>query len=468
MATTITKLADFIDRTNFEDIPERVIHETKRLLLDSIGCALAGVTADKGKWGVEYVRSLYGGAPQATILGLGEKTCAAGAAFANGESINALDYDASGKHLPPFVVPPARAAAEMNRSSGKDLITACALAFEVGMRVGMALGSYRDVKDGKTSLPPVTGHSSAVFGGATGVAKLERFSSGQTAQALGLAGLISPVQTQSIMHKDLPTNTGKYLMAGWAAQTSITAPYLVKAGHRGDVSVLDGEYGYWRFSGASRWDPDAVVDSMGEKWRFITKIPIKQYPCCRMMHGGLDCLKAILEENHLRHDEIESIHAYLEATCVEPVFHSPYMENQLDLQFNVAYNMSVMAFGLKPGARWQDYETMNNPEIRAFMEKVTFEPHPSYVNALEKNVDARISAVEVKARGQVFQAERSIIKGTVTDDPSTSFSDEELIAKFKDNASRILPAGKADEACRLLMDLEQVDDVTKVIEQLCL
>ena len=45
MATTITKLADFIDRTNFEDIPERVIHETKRLLLDSIGCALAGVTA---------------------------------------------------------------------------------------------------------------------------------------------------------------------------------------------------------------------------------------------------------------------------------------------------------------------------------------------------------------------------------------------------------------------------------------
>ena len=82
MATTITKLADFIDRTNFEDIPERVIHETKRLLLDSIGCALAGVTADKGKWGVEYVRSLYGGAPQATILGLGEKTCAAGAAFA--------------------------------------------------------------------------------------------------------------------------------------------------------------------------------------------------------------------------------------------------------------------------------------------------------------------------------------------------------------------------------------------------
>ena len=70
------------------------------------------------------------------------------------------------------MVPPALAAAEMNRSSGKDLITACALAFEVGMRVGMALGSYRDVKDGKTSLPPVTGHSSAVFGGATGVAKL--------------------------------------------------------------------------------------------------------------------------------------------------------------------------------------------------------------------------------------------------------------------------------------------------------
>ena len=44
MATTITKLADFIDRTNFEDIPERVIHETKRLLLDSIGEATWWIT----------------------------------------------------------------------------------------------------------------------------------------------------------------------------------------------------------------------------------------------------------------------------------------------------------------------------------------------------------------------------------------------------------------------------------------
>jgi len=41
-----------------------------------------------------------------------------------------------------------------------------------------------------------------------------------------------------------------------------------------------------------------------------------------------------------------------------------------------------------------------------------------------------------------------------------------LIAKFKDNVSRILPAGKVDEACRRLMDLENVSDVTTVIELL--
>ncbi|MDQ7096524.1 MmgE/PrpD family protein [Desulfosporosinus sp. PR] len=466
MVTTITKLADFIDGITFADLPANVVHETKRLLLDSLGCALAGVTSDKGKWGIEFSRKFFAGSPQATVLGLGDRMSAVGAAFVNGELINALDYDAAGKHLPPFVIPPSLATAEMNRVSGKELITACALALEVGMRIGLALGSYRDIKDDKTSLPPVTGHSSAVFGGAAGVAKLEGFSGDEVAQALGMAGLISPVQTQTPMHKDLPTNSGKYLMAGWASQAAITAPYLIKAGHRGDIVILDGDYGYWRFTGSTRWDPDWVVSGLGEEWRFVRKVPIKQYPCCRMMHGGLDCLAAILEENKLRPEEIDGIHAYLEATCVEPLFNNPNIANQIDAQFSVAYNMSVLAFGIKPGARWQDLDTMNDPQIRQFMKKVTFEPHPEYVDSLKKDANTRISKVEVAARGRTFVAERAFIKGTITADPATYITDDELMAKFKDNASRILPSRKVNEACSRLIDLDSADDVTKVIEML--
>lgn len=466
MTTTTSQLADFVDGTNFADLPAGVVNETKRILLDSFGCALAGVTSDKGKWGLEFARTFFAGIPQATVLGFGARMSALGAAFANGEMINALDYDAAGRHLPPFVIPPCLAVAEMNRVTGKQFITACAVAQEIGIRLGGAMGSHRDIVDGKVKFPPVAGHSCAVFGGAAGVAKLEGLPRDQIAQAMGMAGHISPPQVQSTLIKNVPPTTAKYLLAGWAAQAAITAAFLVKLGHRGDTAILDGDHGYWRFTGSSRWDAGAAISELGKDWRFPRATPIKMYPCCRIMHGALDCLAAILEKNDLRPQEIESVHAYLEASCVEPVFHNQDIRNQVDAQFSVAYNLSVMSFGCKPGVHWQEWDTMNNPEIRQSMNKVSFEPHPAYVESLKKDPQARISKVEVCARGTTFVEERAFIKGTVTSDPATYIGDEELIVKFRENASRILPARKVDEACSRLMDLDWVVDMTTVIELL--
>ena len=138
----------------------------------------------------------------------------------------------------------------------------------------------------------------------------------------------------------------------------------------------------------------------------------------------------------------------------------------MDAQFSVAYNLSVLSFGIKPGVRWQEWDTMKNPEIRQFMDKVTFEPHPGYVDALKKDPQARISKVELSARGKTFIEERLYIKGTPTSDPATYITDDELMEKFKDNASLILPPRKVNEACSRLMDLDSVGDVTTIIELL--
>jgi 2-methylcitrate dehydratase PrpD len=184
------------------------------------------------------------------------------------------------------------------------------------------------------------------------------------------------------------------------------------------------------------------------------------------MHGGLDCLAAILAEHHIRPEEIEQIHAYLEASCVEPIFHVQDIQNQVDAQFSVAYNMAAMASGIAPGARWQERETMRHPGVRELMKKVVVEPHPGYVAALQQDRDARLSRVEVVARGQQFAEESSIIKGTVGKDPSAYITDDELTEKFKNNASGILPARKVDEACDQVMDLENVAEVPALVELL--
>ena len=446
MASTIERFANFVDRTNFEDLPEKVVSETKRLILDTLGCALAGVNSDKGKWAIQFARAYFKGEAQASVIGYGDKLSALGTAFVNAELINALDYDASGKHLPPFVMPPALAVAEMRRLSGKEFITAFAMANEIGIRIGNGMSSYRDVVNGKAKFPPVQGHSCCVYGGTAAVAKLERFPKNLLAQAMSFAGLISPMQIQSNMVKSPRPTTAKYLLAGWAAQAELTAAYLVEAGHRGDVENLDSDYGFWRYAGSSRWDAERVVDSLGEEWRFIKATPFKLYPCCRISHGALDCLQSILEKKSLHFTEIDSIRAFLEASCAEPVFNNRNIEDQTDAQFSVPYNLTVLARGIKPGADWQDYQLLQDSEIRQFMKRVSIEPHPQYSAALKEDPHARMSKIEVSARGKTFMEEKKYIRGTASPDSTTYITDDELITKFCNNASCVLPEEKTAAA----------------------
>ena len=83
MATTIERFADFAEKTSFDDLPKEVVSATKRLVLDTIGCALAGVGSDKGKWALGFARSCFGGNPQASVIGCSEKLSTLGAAFVN-------------------------------------------------------------------------------------------------------------------------------------------------------------------------------------------------------------------------------------------------------------------------------------------------------------------------------------------------------------------------------------------------
>ena len=159
------KLADFAAGTQFDRLPSPVVDECKRILLDSIGVALAAVDEPKGRIGIEYGR-LIGGSGKATIIGTADRVNLFGAAFANGELINALDMDAvlPPGHVTPYVLPGALAVGETLGVSGQALIAALAVAHEMSWRLGKAMDYLRDTQDGKVSPPPVYGYSSTVFG----------------------------------------------------------------------------------------------------------------------------------------------------------------------------------------------------------------------------------------------------------------------------------------------------------------
>lgn len=470
MSNLVNELARFVVDTKFEDLPGAVIQEAKRSLLDSIGCALASLSTEKGKMCAALARRL-GGQPESSIIGVGDKVSCSSAALANGELINAMDYDAllsPGGHVSPNVIPAPLAMAEVVGASGKDLILATALGHEIACRVTLALSPmFQIIQEShekqtiKWTLP--YGCARYNFGAAAGAGRLLKLDHDKMANALGLAGHHCQVPTHSKFSTTLPSAMTKYGTAGWQSTGAIIAVLLADMGYLGDVDVFDGEAGFWKLTGSEKWEPEKMMESIGEKWYF-QEHQYKPYPCCRAAHTGLDLFIALINQNNLMPDEIERVEAWGRPYGERASCESDQIGSMIDSQFSVGYIFAVAAHRVRIGVEWQDPETLKDPRILGFMKKVTYHAHPLYTQPL-KDKDKLIGPgiVEVVARGQTFRAEAMYSRGTPR--PGFDLSDQELAEKFRHNASRILTVNKTDAAIKALLNLEKVEIVSEVMKQ---
>lgn len=457
-------LSQFVAGTRYEDLPPAVVEETVRIILDSIGCGIAGTSHRRGMIGVEYGRMQAG--DEATILGTGDRVSIFGAAFANAELINALDHDAvlPPGHVVPYVLPGAMAIAERDRASGRELILAVALAHEISNRIGKAMDYHRDIIDGKVTPPPVWGFASTIFGATAAVSKLQGQSAEVVGNALSLAGIVSPVNSAAAWRQHSPPTSVKYLLGGYLAHGAITAAHMAGFGHRGDKQIFEPEYGYPRFIGTRRWEAAVITEGLGKEWRFPKESSMKPYPHCRILHGPLDALGEIIQKNRIKPSEIEGIKAWVEGFVERPLWLSRDITDVTDAQFSIYHGLALGAHGFTPGPDWQSAENVYDPSVMALMEKVEHVVHPDYEKALTADGSARPTRVEVRARGEVFVAERSHPKGSGAPGSATYMTTPELVGKFADNSDGIITRGRASELSELILNLPEIDDVSRVMK----
>lgn len=467
MSTVVERLAQFTtEGSRFENLPAEVIHESKRILLDSFGCALAAVDEAGAKIGIQHGRRLGGGAEEATMLGVSGKVSVYGAAFANAELINALDFDAvlPPGHVSPYVIPGALAFGERNGVSGRELIASTALSHEMSHRLGKAMVYLRDIKDGKPSTPDILGFSVTVFGATAAIARVQKFSESQTAAALGIAGSISPVNAQRAWVEHAPSTTIKYNLPGQISQSAMTAASMAELGHTGDLQILDdAKYGYPKFIGSPRWEKSLITEDLGEKWLFPALNSFKPYPHCRVMHALMGALTEIVETHDIKVEEITEIKAWGEAWVTKPVWENRVIRNARDAQFTMAHGLAVAAHRVTPGKDWADLDLVLGSSVLELMDKTVVEPHPEWAEAVSANPLARPAKIELTARGATFIAERSYPKGSPSPDPKTYFTDEELIAKFLHNAQGVITPDAAAEVVDKVMNLESVENISQLV-----
>ncbi|MCB1396675.1 MAG: MmgE/PrpD family protein [Rhodobacteraceae bacterium] len=463
MATMVDQFAAFARGTSFGSLPAEVISESRRLVLDSIGVAVAGQFELKGRAGIDYGRLTGGpvGAGNATILGTGDRVSVFGAAFANGELINTLDMDAvlPPGHVTPYVLPGIFAEGEALARNGRQIIEAVAVSHEMSNRIGMGMDYLRDTKDGQVDPPPVFGYSECIFGAAAAIGMLRDHSQAVLANGLGIAGSISPVNSQTAWFQHAPSSTIKYLHAGVLVQSAFTAAYAAELGHRGDAQILDdAEFGYRRFIGSRRWFADKMMAGLGEEWRFPAQTSIKPYPHCRILHALIGKLGDMMDEHSLSVPEIEGIKIYVEGFAEQPVWLNREIEQAHDAQFSIAHGIAVAAHRPKPGRDWMDPELIHSDSVMGLMDRVTHAVHPDYVKLLTEQGASRPAKLEIRARGQVFEGEQRYPKGSRSPDPASYMTDDELVAKFLSNVDGLLPKTAADRIAEQVMALEAVED----------
>jgi len=211
------------------------------------------------------------------------------------------------------------------------------------------------------------------------------------------------------------------------------------------------------------WYPKHITEELGKTWLYNYRMQYKPYPTCSMWHGVLDCFCEIIEKNNLSPEEIESVKAYAMVPMDHPLYGNKTIKAIEDAQFNARYMFSVAAHRVKIGIDWLDPETISNPDILRFMDKVTWE---EYHTPSPRNPSVVPAKVEVIARGEKFSAEKDNPPGRVGTE--SAMTQDELVAKFRHNAIRVLTQGKIDRAVKNFLKLEDVKNIEQIMREVVL
>ncbi len=286
MSGTATQtLAGWALGLSADDVPTPVVDAVTRHLTDGLGTALAAVRLGAAEPTLTVAAGL-GGPPESTLLGRGLRVGAPAAALATGVLVHALDFDdthAGGLvHATAAVLPTVLAVGEQVGASGEEALLAAVLGYETVCRVAAAAPHAFHARG--LHATSVAG----VIAAALVSARLMRLDAATTVHALGIAG-----SSAGGLLEFLATGAStKQLHPGLASHAGVLAARLAAAGADGPASVLEGERGLYAALAGTRVDADAVVAGLGERWE-ATRITIKPYPSCQLMHAVLDAAREV-------------------------------------------------------------------------------------------------------------------------------------------------------------------------------
>lgn len=434
-------LIRFAAETAFDALPREVVRESKRCILDFLGVAIGGAATETGQIALDVARDL-GGAPQGRIIVFGERTSVVNAALVNGIMAHVLDFDDT--HIPTILHPttPAVGAglpvAEWRRASGRDLLAAHALAFEVEARASLAL--YPEHYDAGWHMTGTTG----TLGGAISAGRLLRLNVAQMTHAVGIAA------TQAAGHREQFGAMTKSLHAGKAASNGVLSALLASRGYTASADSLEGRRGMFHVM-STHAKVAELTAALGQRWE-IFRNGFKPYSCGVVIHPGIDAVRRLGQQHGVRPDDVERIDLRVHPLVLE-LTGKTNPQTGLEGKFSIAFAAAIALIEGTARQRQFSDEAVRRPEVIALRDRV----RPAADAALKHTEAVAVARLRT---GRTITEHVTAATGT----PENPISDAELREKFMDLVEPVLGARAGERIATLVERLDELADVGELVD----
>ena len=441
-------LSSYACNLSYEDLPPEVIHQVKRTVADTLGCAVGGYLSEPAKVARKLAGDITSGTPS-RILGTNDYSSLDMAGFANGVMVRYLDcndsYFSPGGGHPSDMIPAALAVADSAEADGKTLITAIALAYEAFCRIA------DQVPDNQWDQGIFS-----VIGAACAAGKVLGLDEEQMGHAISLAAVPNvPLRVTRMGELSM----WKGCAAAAATRSGVFAAQLAAEGMTGPFEPFEGRKGLWEQAIGYPVEIEALGGE-DSPFRILNTI-FKFYPSQIHTQAPIDLaiqLHEMVQPDDIASIKIQSYNSAVSSASTEPEKWDPKTRETAD--HSIPF---LTAVGLRDGAVTPATfapDRIADAGLRTIINKMRIDENPEFTERYPEQYNCRIEVI--KSNGQTEVASTSYPKGH----GKNPLSDAEVDAKFRRLACPTVTEQQCEQALELIWSLENLPNLRGIFDSL--
>ncbi len=448
--TVVVRLASFVVESSYDDLSQEARRELKIRVLDALGCAF-------GALGTPAVRAIraqlddFGGRPLCTLIG-GGRTAPDRAALHNGTLVRYLDFNdsyfAPGETCHPSDnLAPVLAAAEYAGASGRELLAALAVAYQVQCRLSDEAPVRAKGFDHTTQ---------GSYAAAAGAAKALRLDQQQTANAVAIAG--------TALNALRVTRTGelsqwKGLAYPYAASGALQAAFLAARGITGPSAVFEGNKGFMEAIAGP-----FEIDWEHEDLERVRRTFLKRYNAEIHSQSALEALLELREAHELDPATVERIELEIFQVAYD-IIGGGEEGGKMEIRTKEQADHSLpylLAVALLDGQVMPEQfapERITRPDVQGLLQRVAVRPAADLSARFPSQHACRLRLH--LADGSVLDAKKDDYEGFLT----RPMGWEAVAAKFERLTDRHLSGDVQAEILKAVHGLDEIEvtDLTELL-----